>query len=581
MTINTIRVENVKGIKDRTFSLNIIPNKPSLLVAPNGFGKSSLAAAFAGLNSARLVLPKDKVHLGDEGLNPKLTVSVTKDGVSEVLLADATSNTIFNRYDVHVISSRLVAKSTKRNMGKFTAASASIAIEPFVLVSRIPDKVLFSYAVASMRSIFGRNGKVLKNIKNLLSCPALTEELRRNFSVLDKMFGVRAQRKVAGILENVNRQTGTVEELLQWCGDHIADELEGVESISFVSSVLQRFCLGEQSNIDRLFNAYQICSLYCQGKDVFKDACVYRAYLSDKERFEAIISSFDTTWKNVRPVESKGKLIVEFPSASNISNGQRDSLCFAVWLQVVNSAKSRKDCILVIDEVFDYLDDANLVAVQYYISNIIKERKALGFNIYALILTHLNPMYFKNFTFKDQKIYFLSSSQPSINEHFKRLIVKRTDASISAGVDRYHLHYYPGDINLRAEFSALGLKETWGQSEVFRSHVSTEWQKYASGDDSYDPFAVCCYVRVRIEERVYLRISGQAEKEGFLNANGTTAKMDYAESVGVDVDELFYLLGVIYNEGMHIRENVNNSSPIVSKLENLTLRKMLLEADSV
>lgn len=38
--IESIEIENVKGIKKRKFDLNIIPNKPSLLVAPNGFGKT-------------------------------------------------------------------------------------------------------------------------------------------------------------------------------------------------------------------------------------------------------------------------------------------------------------------------------------------------------------------------------------------------------------------------------------------------------------------------------------------------------------------------------------------------------------
>lgn len=36
---------------------------------------------------------------------------------------------------------------------------------------------------------------------------------------------------------------------------------------------------------------------------------------------------------------------------------------------------TKLDNILIIDEVFDYLDDANLMAVQYYITQMIKEFK--------------------------------------------------------------------------------------------------------------------------------------------------------------------------------------------------------------
>ncbi len=41
--------------------------------------------------------------------------------------------------------------------------------------------------------------------------------------------------------------------------------------------------------------------------------------------------------------------------------------------------------------------------------------------MYPLILTHLNPYYFKNFTFASQKIYFLKKSKPTINKDFRAL----------------------------------------------------------------------------------------------------------------------------------------------------------------
>ena len=58
----------------------------------------------------------------------------------------------------------------------------------------------------------------------------------------------------------------------------------------------------------------------------------------------------------------------------------------------------------------------------------------------------------------------------------------------------------------------------------------------------------------------------------------TKKKLDFAVENGVDVDDTIYLLGIIYNEGMHVHENVDDSSPIVSKLENRTIRHMLIES---
>jgi hypothetical protein len=45
----------------------------------------------------------------------------------------------------------------------------------------------------------------------------------------------------------------------------------------------------------------------------------------------------------------------------------------------------------------------------------------------------------------------------------------------------------------------------------------------------------------------------------------------------VSPPESYYLLGIIYNEGMHWRDNKDNISPIASKLENLVIKNMIKE----
>lgn len=49
--IKKIEIKNIKGFKNYQFSPNqyLIPNKPNLFVAPNGFGKSSITTAFNAL----------------------------------------------------------------------------------------------------------------------------------------------------------------------------------------------------------------------------------------------------------------------------------------------------------------------------------------------------------------------------------------------------------------------------------------------------------------------------------------------------------------------------------------------------
>ena len=46
MNINQVEITNVKGIGNKSFQLDLNPNKANILVAPNGCGKSSFALAF-------------------------------------------------------------------------------------------------------------------------------------------------------------------------------------------------------------------------------------------------------------------------------------------------------------------------------------------------------------------------------------------------------------------------------------------------------------------------------------------------------------------------------------------------------
>lgn len=576
--IKSIVIENVRGIKSCTFPLDIIPNKPSLLVAPNGFGKSSLAAAFAALKTKRMELPKEQYHLGDESLAPKLTLTIRQNGEISTLVADGNSNAIAGAFDVHVVASRLRAKATKHNMGKFTTATASLEISELVLVKSIPPKAQHVYDVTEMRASFGSSGKAFRNLGKTLGSPALADGLIDLYGLMDKAAGVRIQNDIEEMTALLQAQAGTGDDIRAWADGALSLRLEAIDAVKALADLLALAAGPGEARIDALLSGLQVVLTYLGDKKAFKDACKHLSYINEKESFEDIIKAFGATWKKVKPVERKGSLVVSFPPALHISNGQRDSLCFAAELRKIERSISSRDSILVIDEVFDYLDDANLVAVQYYITRLIKKAREKQRSVYPLILTHLNPYYFRNFTFASQKIYFLKKSKPAINKDFRALIAKREDPSIKKDVGRHYLHYDPSPVDVKAQFHALGLKEAWGDSIAFQAYTEAEWTKYVHESDNYDPFAVCCFVRVRIEKIVHDAIQDQARKSEFLSTSKTKNKLDFAVANGVDVDDTIYLLGIIYNEGMHIHENVDDSSPVVSKLENRTIRHMLIES---
>jgi len=264
--IKSIAIENVRGIKSRTFQLDIIPNKPSLLVAPNGFGKSSLAAAFAALKSKRLELPKDQVHLGDESLAPKLTLAIRRNGGIFTLVADGNCNAIAASFDVHVVASRLRAKVTKHNMGKFTTATASLEISDLVLVQTIPSKAKHVYDVTEMRARFGLSGKVFQNLGKTLGSPTLADGLIDLYGVMDKVAGVRIQNDIEELTALLQARAGTVDEIREWASDALALRLEAIDAVKALADLLAMAAGPAQARIDALLSGLQVVLTYLGNK---------------------------------------------------------------------------------------------------------------------------------------------------------------------------------------------------------------------------------------------------------------------------------------------------------------------------
>ncbi len=580
MTIKSIAIENIKGISSRKFELDILPNRPSLLVAPNGFGKSSFAAAFSSLQTNKLSVHDDHNHKSDDSLNSKLVIEfVDNVGVSHTLEANEAHNEISGNLDCFVINNKIKAKGVGRNFGGKTAVSASISVDPVVLIDTIPNRSHFNYSARTERQAFGINGKVLTNIAPYFDELKFISAIGNEYANLDRLSQVRNLGVINQVIEDANNENGTAEVLRQWLQDKKLAELEAIGALNTIANLILESNLGNDSPIEAFLAAIQISNLYHRDKTAFKNACKYNNYKIEKAEYKEMLQAFNTSWCEIIPVEKGRKLVVEFPKAHHISNGQRDVITFVALLYRAQRKLRGLNSILVIDEVFDYLDDANLVSVQYYITKMIDKYKSENRRLYPLILTHLNPYYFKNYAFSKQKTYYLDKRDITPNASMVKLIRNRNEPSIEDDVSKYLFHYHPEEINKREEFRALHLRETWGEADNFDRVVFGELEKYLEGED-FDPFSVCCAVRKKIEDVVYSKIISNDQKQEFIETCRTRVKLEYAERIGVEVPEYFYLLGVIYNDGMHWRDGQDNISPIAAKLENQTIKKLISEVNS-
>jgi len=570
--INVIEIEHIKGIRLKRFELNIQANKPSLLVAPNGFGKSSLAAAFNSMNSRRIVLTEENYHEENEALAPRIRIEYTRpDGTLAPLEATATANTISSEFDYFVINNPTKPKGIGSQFGR---ASATLEIKDVVLVDRIPNNVPFGNQYRAAQQRFGQNARVLPNPDAALNNLKLIEKLSFNYQALERANGQRVQNRINAIIDEINQQGGTAEVLIEWVTHNKLNDLKQIEHLNTIGDLVHEIDLGYNSETKSYLVAIELIWLYNNNPNNFKEACKYSNYQLDKQRFQNTLSNFNCTWKGIRASQTGGQLIVKFPKATHISNGQRDILTFIAMLFRARQHLKKDANILIIDEVFDYLDDANLTAAQYYITTFIKDFKDEGRRLYPIILTHLNPNYFKNFAFSNQKVYYLDKSNIQVNQSVVKLLRNRDNPTIKDDVSKHLLHFEPTHINKRAEFNALGLRELWGEADNFSQFLFAEVDNYLNGS-AFCPFAVCGAVRVKIEEIAYNKLQTPASQTAFLATNMTRNKLEKAQEMGFVSSESHYLLGIIYNEGMHWKDSIDNVSPIASKLENLTIKKLI------
>lgn len=382
--LKVIEIEHIKGIQRKRFVLDILPNKPSLLVAPNGFGKSSFAAAFNSMNNRRINLSEDDFHAEDEALQPRIYIEYERPDFSIATLeATATTNTISSELDYFVINNLTKPKGIGSQFGR---ASATLEIKDVVLVDRIPNNIPFGNQYRGAQQRFGQNARVLPNPNAALSNLKLVEKLSQNYQALERANGQRIQARIDTIVNEINQQDGTAEILTNWITANRLNDLKQIDYLNTIGNLIHEFDVGYNSETKDYLVAIQLIWLYNINLNNFKSACNFSNYQLDKQRFEHTLSTFNCTWKGIRASQTGGQLVVRFPKAIHISNGQRDILTFVSMLFRARQHLKKDANILVIDEVFDYLDDANLTAAQYYITTFIKNFKDEGKRLYPLIL---------------------------------------------------------------------------------------------------------------------------------------------------------------------------------------------------
>ena len=572
--ISNITIKNIKGFsdKDNSIDVDIKSGKINILVAPNGYGKSSITAAFKSLTNSRIKVEKKDIHKENEQLDSAL--SITEDTITYT--ADKNKNELANHFKVAVVNSRLVAKATSRNMGAFHSVQGHLGINDFEIIHKIPTNCTILYDPKSLKNDFGKNGKILPNISSLLRDNAFLSQLDDIYSDLDKQSAKMRQENINGIIQIINALNGTIENIKANFEEKSLSELNKDPSYRNIVELINRH--KNIKGLELFLYFYQIQKIYLSDKPMVKAKVQRAKYELFKQSFDNNLAIIGKTWKDIHTMEHKGSLVIKMPNATNISYGQRDVLTLSIeLLKIKSEIKDGCKLILIIDEVFDYLDPVNMTIVQYYFSQLVKEYKDKC-TLYPIIMTHLSPVFFNNYTFspKRMNIVYLQKDYIQPNANVKRLLAKREEETIKDDVSKFLLHYNEGEINQREQFKQLRLAETWGEGTTFLEHLVNEMNKYLRKDVDYDPYSVCIALRIKIEKIVYEQLPTNEKKEEFIQTHMTKEKLEFAESILGELPDIYFILGVIYNDAGHLKDE-NSEKPIIYRLNNIIIQDMISE----
>jgi energy-coupling factor transporter ATP-binding protein EcfA2 len=586
--ITKIEIKNVKGLDHRNLNLELLPNKVNLLVAPNGYGKSSIAKAFKSLNRNRINLEKDDYFKGNSTNLPELSITYKRAKDPELTLkADSSTNEIMKYFSISVFTSPIYVKVTKLKIGGTTIASGELSIKDIVLFDKIPTKVNSAEIKKSIKGNLQGFYKYYSVIEKMIEHPGVIRALDKDWNrgLLKKSLQIKNSKYIDDIYshlvtiiaENKTNWDSTIRLLGQFVTDL---QLPGaLDLLNKIFSQLD-FGLSDQDKLCKFFLFLFLVRFYKSDANKFKEVFRYKMYIVAKTEYEDLYSRFNIGDPKVLPKVVDKQLIIKFPNLGMISNGQRDILSFISMLTQAKIKFIKDKSILIIDEVFDYLDESNLIAAQYYLSQFIEQVRVEGNQLYVIIFTHLDPNVFKSYTFskKLMEVTHLLTSRAVVAPSLIKLLKVRNDDTnaLTPEIKNKLLHFNPEKINKRSEFSVNGLKETWGEGDNFLIYCEAEFDKYKKQTEEYDPLATCIYLRRLIEEKIYSQLSVESDRFEFIKTHKTRSKLEFATDRGIEIPEVYFLLGLVYNPAVHwVDEKM--IAPLEHKLKNRTIHRMICD----
>lgn len=510
MKLIGIDINNIRGISSLNWrpQNGIFPNKPGIIVAPNGAGKSSFALAFASMQHRKLKPAEEDIHNGNLEAEYKLTIHTDEEAE---YTANKDKNEILKRFGVAVIKCNMRPSSTPKVDGVYK--KSKIYIPDIKILGQKPQKPEIDFnRFTDIYDIGNVRRGLFPSVKELFK---KTELLRL---LLDVSKNIKRELKaISCIIDTVKEDKRTIDIIH---ADFINSKLPKILTSEKIRKVFDFIKEINSDNNDAKagLQAMQTIAIGNLEYGKLDELIDYYEYTQKVKEVRNIFSYLKRTWKGIVPKEEDGKFILRISDCQQISNGERDTLVLIANICKAQIELNKKDNILIIDELFDCLDDANIMVAQYFISQFIDKFKKEDRTIFPLILSHLNPKYFNHYTFSDFKIYYLvESPNPRISDNILSIIRHRqrkdTDEVVKNNISGNLLHFTP---NYNDNIDGYNNGTPWHTVKEFKKHCIKELDSYLL-NNQYDPLAVCIALREIIESYLFHKINSEDERNAFLS----------------------------------------------------------------
>lgn len=595
MPLFEFKIRNVKGYGDvpQPICLDLNPKKVNFIVAPNGSGKTSFVTAFECLQTGKIDVPKDLKYKKLERPASSLSINVS----GSEWAATGRTNKITPEWNPFVLNTRISSEVVAVAGTRGTLLNeARTKVRRIKIIDTIPSHVAIPYDFAVIQGSFGVKRNALKDytteINNVRFLHAISETLPALYQF--NYYNI-ARGRISDLVTVINGKKGNVRGLKSKMADADFKTIEQYKNYKLFKKAFAPIIGSGAHKLDYFLLFYQLFEVYRAYINEVKDAVIWAEYELQKIKIQKDLACVSCPWRGASLYEDEGSLYVDFPLADEYSNGQRDIMTLYAQLMLFTSKlQKQKKYLLILDEVFDYLDDANLLAAQYFVSKFLD--KSCSAVVYIMLFTHLDPNYYRTYVLKHLiNVEYLVKEQAIPKTLTKCFIGYRDwlkqqgENGDAAKMQLYHdlsnhlFHYNPADCNYSAQIVAnqhpnRAARSTWGEKQIFYQFLINEVNKYLA-NQVYDPYAVAFALRIRIEKIAYDSIVDAVIRAQFLAANDSFAKIKVCTDNGISVPTFYMIVLAIGNESVHMRmiNDDYEEKEMVYKLKNLTVKNIMSE----